>query len=155
MSRNDTLPANVILFERLQYTALLIFTCWFIAVFTALEYAEQMPAWAKWFIILLNTAMLLFIQVGLIFLAARRRKNWARWTILALFLVSLIPILAWFSPTLFGLSPSISNANEVTPRIVELGLRLVIASLNIFSFYKIFSSEANEWFRNKEVEVKN
>jgi hypothetical protein len=91
-----------------------------------------------------GAGVVLFIQVFafavmvlLIWLVARRRKNWARWLMLAMFLAG---------------TPSAVRITVQTFQIIPISaiLYCVQWALEIVAFWLIFTGNAREWFRPSE-----
>lgn len=74
MAPDAQMPTNIRAFEALSYAAIFVRLITVLATFPLVEFAVPLPA------LLLNTLV--------IWLAARRRKNWARWTLVVWFVVA-------------------------------------------------------------------
>lgn len=120
------MPANVTRFEILMYVSLGIG----LATFTV--QSEQSDA--TWQFVLANQAFVSLTTLTLVWLIARRRKNWARWLSFALFLLGVVP----FTFTI--------GADLRFNHFLGLLKILQLASQGI-AFYFIFSGDAVHWFK--------
>jgi hypothetical protein len=123
-----TIPGNVLLFEILLYASLLL-DALTAALFGAAGEGTNEAIYA--FISLL-AAIVIAGATLLVWLAARRRKDWARWT-----------LLAFFSLTLVAWAGSIGDMTVSLRSIMDL----VSAGLSIAAFGFSFTREARQWFR--------
>lgn len=85
----------------------------------------------------LMTAGLILLFVYLVWLAARRRKNWARMILLASLVLSLLSILM-----------SVAQAGLQ----VETAVDIVSAMLTAFGLYLSFNGDAVGWFGSSPVQ---
>jgi hypothetical protein len=118
-----TVPRDVLRFEALLYLSLLL-DC-LTAAFLGVGEATRAS------ISLLN----LFLIAGffaLVWLAARRQKNWARWTLFGFFAFTVVVYIGSLSELTFGIGT-----------IVDI---LSLAS-SALGFYFGFTSEAQQWFK--------
>lgn len=123
---DETLPRNVLWFEVLNYLSLAINSL--TAAFrddSALEAAALPPA------LNLLTAALIAAFIYLVWLAARRRKNWARWVLLVALVLSALSLSQMIGDD--GLQPS---------SLAELMSSLLAAAGLYFSF----TGDARGWF---------
>jgi hypothetical protein len=74
------------------------------------------------------------VMLFLLWLIAFKRKNWARWVWLALFLLGSPAYIAIFK-NIFGIT-------------VQGGISLLQVSLQIIALYLIFTGNAVQWFRS-------
>jgi hypothetical protein len=124
-----TIPKDVLRFEVLLYLTLLLDTL------TAAVYgaAPENAGEATQATFNLVAAGLLAGLAILVWLAARRQKNWARWT-----------LLAWFALMLVTYAGTL---NQVT-----FGLRMVIdiasLALSVAGFFFAFTTQARQWFKS-------
>jgi hypothetical protein len=118
-------PFGVTNFERLMYASI---------VFSLLEAALYWQTLSEVFsnITAFDLAWFYGLQCLFIWLVARKRKNWPRWILLALFILEFIPPHKHFSVS----SPIFFDMLEYTSTITGLGLALIFAS--------------NEWFQQVE-----
>jgi len=77
----------------------------------------------------------------LIWLAARRRKNWARWVLFSLFLFTPI-YYYWFRPFKFDRAHGIDIALAVVSFLIEAA-----------AYYFVFRPASNAWYRRGLVAV--
>ena len=117
------MPRDVLRFEALLCLSLLL-DC-LSAAFLGIGEATRES------ISLLN-AFLITGFFGLVWLAARRQKNWARWTLFGFFAFTLVVYIGSLGELTFSLRT-----------IVDL---LSLAS-SAFGFYFGFTSEAQRWFK--------
>lgn len=129
-----SIPGNVIWFERLMYAAIALGVVtaplrqhdW-MRVKAALGGAGDIGVWA----FVIGSAV---ISAAVVWLVARRRLNWLRWTWLALFVLGL-------AVGAFGLARGapIGTASFV---LGTIGILLQAAA-----FYFVFTGDAKPWFR--------
>jgi len=123
------LPTNVFYFEVLLYLSLLLDALSMPFRDDALDDAAGMsPPAAK-----LITAALILAFVGLVWLAARRRKNWARMVLLAALALSVL---------------SIAEVLRVVGWQFTTVLDVVSALLTALGLYLSFTGDARGWFRS-------
>ena len=122
-----TVPRDVLRFEILLYLSLLLdaLTAAFFGFAPADASGTVSPS-----VNLLSAAFVAGL-VYLVWLAARRRKSWACWSLLALFVLSALMFLASFGQMTFGL--------RTVVELVSLGLSAA-------GFYYAFTPEARRWF---------
>jgi len=86
--------------------------------------------------VVFSQAVVVALQVLLIWLVARRRQNWARWTFLALFLVGL-----WFY------LPHVPDmlAIDVLSGLISITQMALLA----IAFALVFSGDARPWFKRR------
>jgi hypothetical protein len=122
-------PGRVLWFERLFYTSA------FLSVIgIALEWAKGMSivAFAVMYVLLCS-------QVALIWLASRRRKNWARWLLLAYFLVWVISGV--ISAGLESRSPNWEPV-AIPAQVVTLA-RILLEDIGLIL---MFTGSSRRWF---------
>lgn len=123
-----TVPKDVLRFEALLYLSLLLdsLSAAFFGVVPD-DATGEMRLFAS-----LVSAFFIAALVALVWLAARRRKNWARWTVFGLFVLTTVLYLQSFGEMTFG------------ARTVIDMLSLVLSALG---FYFGFTSDARQWFK--------
>jgi hypothetical protein len=128
----QTMPRNVVRFERIVYLA------WALAVILwLLEWRSRaLPkdvagGWLTMFTVLMG------LEAWWIWLVARRRKNWARWTSVVALVVSL-PGYFYFLTAKFQDSPIFAFAY------------LLDAILWYVPFYFLFTGDAPAWFKPQQ-----
>lgn len=117
------MPNNVRRFEFLSYLACGIFI-------TTLPFVETS---LTLIIFLGNLAWCLFV-IFLIWSAARRHRNWARWTLIILYLLELIELPFW------------GKYYDWTPLLILL--RFSINAIEAAAIYLIFTGDSRPWFRS-------
>lgn len=124
---NDTsarLPTNVFYFEVLLYLSLLLDA---LSMLFRDDPAAITPPAAK-----LITAGLILLFVELVWLAARRRKNWARMVLLAALALSVLSIFE-----------VLRNSGWQFMTVVDVASALLTA----LGLYFSFTGDARDWFR--------
>jgi CHASE2 domain-containing sensor protein len=123
------IPKDVVRFEILLYASLLI-DALSVAIFGVGSGAasEATRAFDN-----LLTAFLIAALAFLVWLAARRRKNWARWTLLAVFTLTLFAYAATLGQLTFGLRAVMDMVSMV---------------LTVCGFFFSFTAQAGQWFRS-------
>jgi hypothetical protein len=121
------MPTNIIRFERLAYISMIF------GIF-ALGIDRNFRAEFGWTVVIVSTAITVAIGVALIFLAARRRKNWARWvfSIIAAVGAAFVAYSLW---TEFSAQPWVT------------GLNIVSTAFDAAAVYLLFSGDSQSWFR--------
>ena len=124
-----TIPKNVWWFEVLLYASLTLdaLSAAFFGV------VGDDAAGATQAFVSFLTAVFIAALVLLVWLAARRQKNWARWTLFGLFVLTIVLY-----------ADSLSEMTFSVRTLVDL-LSLAASALG---FYFSFSSEARQWFRS-------
>lgn len=125
-------------FEQLMYLTL------FIGVFDSILLWNRLVSDARaaaidgaWSILFIQV-FVLAMMVLLIWLVARRRKNWVRWLMLVLFVVGV----PFSLPTLF-------RTLLMNPFVGTMGC--LQWAFQIVALYLIFTGDAREWFENGPV----
>jgi hypothetical protein len=77
------------------------------------------------------TALIIGALVLLVWLAAQRQKNWARWTLFGFFAFTLLVYVAALNEMTFGLKEFVD---------------VISIALSAFGFYFSFTAEARRWF---------
>lgn len=124
---NDTssrLPTNVFYFEVLLYLSLLLDA---LSMLFRDDPAAMTPPAAK-----LITAGLILLFVELVWLAARRRKNWARMVLLVALALSVLSIFE-----------VLRNSGWQFMTVVDV----LSALLTALGLYFSFTGDARDWFR--------
>jgi len=123
------LPTNVFYFEVLLYLSLLLDALSMPFRSEAFDDAAGMaPSAAK-----LITAALILLFVELVWLAARRRKNWARMVLLVALALSIL---------------SIAEALRIAGWQFTTVVDVVSALLTALGLYFSFTGDARDWFRS-------
>ena len=122
-----TIPRDVLRFEAFLYSSLLIdaLSAGFLSAIPD-DATDDM----RMFVNLLN-ALVIAALVWLVWLAAQRRRNWARWTLAGLFALTAI----LFAGTISDMDLTIRSIADV----LSLGLTAV-------GLYFGFTAEAGPWF---------
>src|SRR5438132_1184650 len=116
------IPKNVRRFEFLSYLAGLIFI-------TTLPFVDVPITLAIFIGNLIWCAFIVF----LIWSTARRRKNWARWLILSLFIFEAIELS--FVQRYYDWSASL------------VLIRFTVTAIEALALYFVFTGDSNQWFR--------
>lgn len=123
------LPTHIFYFEVLLYLSLLLDALSMPLRDEAFDDAGGMtPPTAK-----LITALLILAFVGLVWLAAHRRKNWARMVLLAALPLSIVSII---------------QALHLAGWQFTTVLDVVSALLTALGLYLSFTGDARDWFRS-------
>jgi hypothetical protein len=121
-----TVPKDVLRFEALLYLSLIL-DCLTVAFLGASgETAETRASLST------VNAFLIMGFFTLVWLAAQRRKNWARWALFGFFVFTAILYIGTIGERPFGIST-----------IVDW-LSLALSALG---FYYAFTAEAQQWFK--------
>lgn len=127
------MPSNVARFEQLMYLSL-----GFGVIISALTWSHNVLTAAP----LGGTSLLLFVQGGefavmvlLIWLVARRRKNWARWLLLIVLAILRLPAYA----------PVLRAVFSINPIAGVLGIARDLAQVT--AFLLIFTGNSRDWFK--------
>jgi hypothetical protein len=122
-------PGRVLWFERLFYLSMALSVIRFV-----ITWPDHMPV-----VGFLAVYALLVLQLVLIWLAARRRKNWARWVLLIFFLVWATAGLIYDGMT--------GGIGWKTPPTVSVVLRLVQLLFEDIGLILIFTGRSSRrWF---------
>lgn len=124
------MPRNVLIFERLMYAMIA-----FGALLAALD-AARIAALAGVGAGVATAGSILGLAIygGLVWLAARRRKNWARWLLL------IIAVIGFFMAY-----PQMSAAFRTAPLIGAA--HLVQFLMEVVALWFVFTGDARPWFR--------
>ena len=131
-------PSNVVRFEQLIYLALVVGEIQFLVRW----YRRLASApWHEAALTLSFNLLNCVADVLLIWLVARRGKNWSRWLMLVLYVLGIpFPLFVWLR---FGL-----GWQHVNPVFKALFCLQWLAP--VVAFYLIFTGNAREWFdRNR------
>jgi peptidoglycan/LPS O-acetylase OafA/YrhL len=122
------LPRNVLLFEVLLYLSLTLdaLSVAFQDRTPSGEMTEEMIT-----IVTLLQAGLIALLVYFVYLAAQRRKNWPRWVLAAVLLLSVISLLQVISST--GIQ-------------LDSGVEVISCVLTAAGLYFSFTGDAHGWF---------
>ncbi len=124
-----TIPKDVLRFEVLLYLSLLLDAL--SAAFFGVGTDETSEA-TRQFLNLLSAVIIAGLFV-LVWLAARRQKNWARWTLFGFFVLTAVLYLGSSRDMTFGLRTVID---------------LVSLALSAVAFFFAFTAEARLWFKS-------
>lgn len=119
-----TVPRDVLRFEILLYLSLLL------DALSAALFGVTADGSDKPFVSFL-TALIIAGLVLLVWLAARRQKSWARWTLFGFFALTLLLYTASLNEMTFGMKEFVD--------VISIGL-------SVFGFYFSFTAEARRWF---------
>jgi hypothetical protein len=122
------MPTRLALFERLYYASLALGL-----VSSALQF-DRLSKMAPVGFVILVQVLTLAVLVLMVWLVARRRKNWARWLMLILFIVG-IPLAV---PTIL---------KTLQTDILSGGIGVVQIFLQLAALYCVFTGDAREWFQ--------
>ena len=115
-------PKNVARFEQLMYLSLAVGI--FVAALRWNESVQQaLPLGGSTFVLaVLGGTLVIFVL--LIWLVARRRKNWARWLMLVLFILGLPPYVSTLGK-MMRLNPAsgVLNLTQVIVQVVAFALK--------------------------------
>jgi hypothetical protein len=130
------MPSNVAWFERLMYGALLLslVSGYFVAQEELTAAADEvgLPNNVLFGLVVAIVIIIVAIWMLFIWLAARRRKSWARYALAALFIVAFVTYIQ-------GHAEIIERPIEGLVNGVQLVLQLVALVL-------VFTGNAREWF---------
>lgn len=121
------MPTNIIRFERLAYISLVMGV-------VALGIDRNFRAEVGVTVLVVSSAIAAAIGIALIFLAARRRKNWARW-VFSIFAAVSTAIVAYSVWADFATQPWVN------------GLNVVSTVIDAVAVYLLFSGDSQSWFR--------
>lgn len=124
-----TLPYCVLWFEALYYVSTAVS-----AIGILLQWAKGMSGSSAVFL-----SILLTFQVALIWLAARRRKNWARRLLLAFFLI-------WSVGSILSTGLSSQSPDWQPPDISIQAVKLIKIFLETAALILAFSGHSRRWF---------
>jgi hypothetical protein len=119
-----TVPRDVLWFEILLYLSLLL-DALSAALFGVTADGSDKP-FVSFF-----SALIIAVLVFLVWFAARRQKNWARWTVFGFFVLTLLLYIASLNQMSFGFKEFVDEISIV---------------LSAFGFYFSFTAEARRWF---------
>jgi peptidoglycan/LPS O-acetylase OafA/YrhL len=124
------LPRNVLLFEVLLYLSLTLdaLSVAFQDRTPGGEMTEQMIT-----VVTLLQAGLIMLLVYFVYLAAQRRKNWPRWVLAAVLLLSVISLLQVIAST--GVQ-------------LDSGVEVISCVLTATGLYFSFTGDAQGWFNS-------
>lgn len=135
------MPSTVAWFERLMYTALGLGCFNVILGYPHLSEDPRISALGADFPLIFVIVFLVFslpLAVWWIWLIARRRKNWARWTQLVLFIVSL-PFVISTAATMLSTEPVVGALSGLAGALQSAALVMV------------FSGESRDWLKRSAV----
>jgi hypothetical protein len=122
------IPKNILRFEVLLYLSILLDLL--SAAFLGRDRLVGLGA-ATETRILLFAALIVMAECFFVHLAARKRKNWARWTLLA---VQILSCLASLNPV------------GVSPTTAEMTISVISTALTAIGLYFSFTGDAKGWF---------
>jgi hypothetical protein len=122
------MPRDVLRFEILLYVSLLL-DCVSAALFGI--GADEASEASRAFVNVLSAIIIVALFV-MVWLAARQRKNWARWTLFGFFVLTLVLYVASFGDVSFGVSSIIDVISLVA---------------SAFGFFFAFTASARQWFK--------
>jgi hypothetical protein len=123
-----TVPKNILRFEVLLYLSILLDLL--SAAFLGRDRLVGLGAAAEARVLLIAVAIVM-AECFFVHLAARKKKNWARWTLLA------VQVLSCLS----SLSPS-----GVSLTMVEMTISVISTALTAIGLYFSFTGDAKGWF---------
>jgi len=125
------MPSNVARFEQLMYLSLGIGV-----IISVLQFSYFESRTGAGFVLLVQ-AIVLAVFVLFIWLIARRRANWARWTLLVMFLLGLILFV-----------PIVRETLQRSPLVA--GLNITQLALQAVALYLVFTGNAVDWFKSRQ-----
>jgi hypothetical protein len=130
----DNRPSNVIRFEQLMYLSIALGV-----INTAHDWNRLVsiarPEGGAAFVLFVNGGVL-GILILLIWLSARRAKNWARWVYLAIFVLGLP-------------GGGRQVAINLSQRPVSGIIGVIQTALQVAALFLIFTGNSREWFRRE------
>jgi len=134
------MPSNVAWFERLMFLDVALSAVATILQFPGsiegLEGVEsESPVLDPAFIGTISLLILVLILI-LIWLTVRQRKNWARWVLLAWFVIADLSLLYDFL-----------SDQAFRDGVFAFLLNIIMLGLEITAFYLIFTGNARDWFK--------
>jgi hypothetical protein len=137
MGENE-LPSNVARFEQLMYLSLgVAFIGWALSWNRLVAIARPVGgAYFVLFTLLFSVAFMMF----LIWLVARRRKNWARWLLLIIGVLGL--------PSYISRLPQLLHAQPLAG-----GLSAAQLPIQAIALLLVFTGNAREWFKRTPTPV--
>jgi hypothetical protein len=123
-----TLPKNVLLFEVLLYLSLMLdaVSVAFQDRTPSAEMTDSMITVAS----LMSVGMILLL-VYFVWLAAQRRKNWPRWALFAVLVLSVVPLVEVIAVRGLGF---------------DSGIEVISCALTAAGLYFSFTGDARGWF---------
>jgi heme/copper-type cytochrome/quinol oxidase subunit 4 len=122
------LPRNVLLFEVLLYLSLTLDAL-------SVAFADRTPSGEMTdqmiMVVTLMQAGLILLLVYFVYLAAQRRKNWPRWVLAAVLLLSVISLLQVMGSSGFQF---------------DSGIEVISCALTGAGLYFSFTGDAQGWF---------
>jgi len=123
-----TIPKNILRFELLLYLSILLDLL--SAAFLGRDRLVGLGS-ATEARVLLIAALIVIAECFFVHLAARKRKNWARWTLLA---VQVLSFLSYLNPAGVG------------PTTAEMTVSVISTVLAAIGLYFSFTGDAKGWF---------
>src|SRR5689334_460932 len=123
-----TVPKDVLRFEALLYLSLLIDALSAAFVGPSDETAASRAS------VSLFSAFLIMALFILVWLAAQRQQNWARWTLLGFFALTVVAYIQSFGEISFSFGTMID---------------MVSLAVSALGFYYAFTAEAQRWFKTQ------
>jgi len=142
------MPSNVAWFERLMYTSLLLLVG--SHYFLVQQELARFPDDLRFKLALIGLPIpLVIILALLIWLAARRRKSWARWV--------LAVLIVWnFGSTLYTAVWLVVNSSTFAQvlgekSLIEGALHAVRAVIELVALILVYTGNAREWFARPQL----
>jgi len=135
-------PSSIRYFELLMYASIAVSAVSVAA--SALQYSQFITAWTLLYMFGV-TGFIILARVLCVWLAARRRANWARWVLLVLLLTSISSVLSSLIGFSFG-----GYANFASTPLAGM-LNFLQIGLQVAALGFIFSTSANRWFSLQEI----
>jgi hypothetical protein len=123
-----TVPKNILRFEVLLYISILLDLL--SAAFLGRDHLVGLGAATETRVLLIAVAIVM-AECFFVHLAARKRKNWARWTLLAVQVLSCLSSL---------------NPAAVGPTTAEMTISVISTALTAIGLYFSFTGDAKGWF---------
>ena len=124
------MPRNVVIFERLMYTVIALGVL--MALLDSARIAALTGVGAG--VVLVGSVLSLAIFGLLVWLAARRRKNWARWILL------IVAVIGFFMAY-----PQLANAFRSNALLGSV--HVVQYLMEVVALWFVFTGDAKDWFR--------
>jgi hypothetical protein len=127
------MPKNVVIFERLMYAAVTIGLLNLILDASRQSELPEIQAAGGFGVVALVALVALGLLLVLMWLIARKRKNWARWLFVGFFVIGLWPTLQ-----------NVAVVLEANPPVGLLSVAQIVVQMAAIFF--IFSGDAGPWF---------
>jgi hypothetical protein len=133
------MPRSIRRFELLWYVSLILLFVHFVLAALTQGFTQQQQQ-----DVFVGSLVVLLAMGGIVWLAARRRKNWARWMLLGLHLVFWAVVLTGTTLLLWRNWAAIPAAT-----FLLIGIRLVALLMQAAALALAFAEESEPWFRRK------